>query len=62
MRGCGPCASNPWSSLVRKTDPATGRLDRHATPLFLAPVLVFIGSKNVLVGIIGKIPAQIPWT
>jgi tellurite resistance protein TerC len=44
---------------VRETDPATGKLERFATPLFLALVLVFIGSKIFLVGIIGKIPAVI---
>ena len=44
---------------VREHDPKTGRLERFATPLFLALVLVFIGSKIFLVGIIGKIPAAI---
>ena len=47
---------------VRETDPKTGKLERFATPLFLALVLVFIGSKNFLVGIIGKIPAVISLT
>ena len=44
---------------VRESDPATGKLERLATPLFLALVLVFIGSKIFLVGIIGKTPAVI---
>jgi tellurite resistance protein TerC len=44
---------------VRETDTRTGKLERFATPLFLAPVLVFIGSKIFLVGIVGKIPAVI---
>ena len=44
---------------VRETDTKTGKLERFATPLFLSLVLVFIGSKVFLVGIIGKIPAVI---
>lgn len=47
---------------MRETDTKTGKLERFATPLFLALVLVFIGSKNFLVGIIGKIPAVISLT
>ncbi len=30
------------------TDPVTGRLERFAKPLWLAPVLAFIGRKIVL--------------
>ena len=41
---------------VYKPDPVTGKTVRWATPLFLALVMVFIGTKIFLVGIIGKIP------
>jgi tellurite resistance protein TerC len=44
---------------VREPDPKTGRLERLATPLFLALVLVFIGSEIFLMGIVGKMPAVI---
>ena len=41
---------------VRLPDPATGRAVRHATPLFLALVRMFIGTKIFLVNILGKFP------
>jgi tellurite resistance protein TerC len=41
---------------VRQAD-ASGKSVVWATPLFLALVLVFIGGKIFMVGIIGKIPA-----
>jgi hypothetical protein len=41
---------------VRLPDPATGRAVRHATPLFLALVRMFIGAKIFLVNIVGKFP------
>ena len=42
---------------VREIDPSTGKLEHFATPVFLALVLAVIGSKIILVGIFGKIPA-----
>ncbi len=44
---------------VRERVAATGRVERFATPLLLALVLVFIGGKIFLVGLIGKIPATL---
>jgi predicted tellurium resistance membrane protein TerC len=45
---------------VREIDPSTGgKLEHFATPVFLALVLAFIGSKIILVGVFGKIPAVV---
>lgn len=44
---------------VRRADPPSGQMVRSATPLFLALVLVFIGTKIFLVGFIGKFPPAI---
>ena len=44
---------------VREPDPTIGKLELFATPLLLALVLVFIGTKIFLVGIIGKVPPVI---
>ncbi len=42
---------------VVETDPVTQRNVRFATPLLLALVLVFIGGKIFLHGLVGKVPA-----